>query len=112
MRKKQRIEKLENKIFQYEDDMMYVHLARIEMEKAKEEMRTVIAQLDYYTKKIDYDREILKLNNWLTDLESKVSMKFYQNVGIYEKIRNEFSRQIAENMNNIRKLEDERSKDR
>jgi len=103
---RKRLEKIEAILHKVETDMYFIRAARVQIEFAQDEIRSITTPLHNFAKKIDFDREILRLSNWLTDLESKVSMKFYQNVGIYEKIRLEFSHQISKNMKDIKKLEE------
>jgi hypothetical protein len=52
------------------------------------------------------EKELRLLRQYVEEVESKVSNGFYNNIGIYDKIRVEFSSQIAKNMNDIKKLEE------
>lgn len=104
MRKKYRkiFENLEEKLDAYYSE---VHRLRLEF-GVLEQMVIAVKQHDkHYIKKTDYDDDKIWWTKRLDEMESKLSMKFYQNVGIYKKIRHEFSSQIAKNMNDIKKLE-------
>lgn len=115
----ERISELEKKLELFEADVAYVQGAKFRCIAFEEDLDAVLRKTHNMVNKQDFDSEILRLDMWLQEVESKVSMKFYQNIGIYEKIRAEFSSQIAKNMKDIIKLKeklvlylDERSEDR
>lgn len=57
-------------------------------------------------KKEDYKADKLWYVHRLDEMESKLSMKFYQNVGIYEKIRMEFASQLISLKKDMVKLQE------
>ncbi len=80
---------------------------RLNIQTLENEIAKLKQPFLHYVKKEDYENDKIWWNKRLDEMESKLSMKFYQNIGIYEKIRMEFSNQIADNMNKILKIKED-----
>ena len=98
------------------DQLNYISALRIDMIYLEDQLKQAVNMVGRVIKKTEFDREILRITNWLTDVESKVSMQWYTHTGLYQKIRREIADQITKNMNDILELkgrvEDERLADR
>jgi hypothetical protein len=105
MRKKYRkiFENLEEKLDAYWSEN---HRLRLELGVLEQMIFKLKAPEKYYIEKDEFEKELRLLRQYIAEVESKVSMGFYNNTGIYDKIRVEFSSQIAKNMNDIKKLEE------
>lgn len=79
----------------------------INMQTLENEIAKLKQPFLHYIKKIDYDSDKVWWNKRLDEMESKLTMKWYSNTGIYKRIREEIADQITQNMRDIAKLKED-----
>lgn len=109
MRKKKLIEKLIKRTFE-EFDRRYQHLTdlinkyEVQVLMLTQKVERVLNPYDKFMTVTNFEQEMMQLRGYIQEVESKISNKWYNHVGLVEKLDHYFSEPISNNRKDIEKI--------
>lgn len=107
MRKKKLIKRMfEEFDRRYEAVTQMIYKCDVDNLMLLQKVERVLDPFKLFIKKIDYEQEIMRLRGYIGEVESKISNKWYNHVGLIEKLRHHFSDPIKHNKEDIERIKE------